>query len=261
MPWMRTLLASDRTAEDSMVPNELVPIISAGIGAGAALGGVLLKMLYDGRTERRKQRRDNAALFLAERRETYDRFLDLHRKQLDRNQRLRKIGLVVRDGGTPPSSEELAAFPGPVMGDLAATLDAIRRLARSYEVVRAGEQMILLHADMTAAQRKMLDAVTAGGASVSRELSAEAKQTDDILWFVLTNILRDRTLEFTYAYRADLGLGDPAGGPKRYPIEPRPWPVEVSEHIIRSRILPNHLSEPTHDETGSPESGVQRTCN
>ncbi|WP_319464166.1 hypothetical protein [Micromonospora sp. RTP1Z1] len=243
-----------------MVPNELVPIISAGIGAGAALGGVLLKMLYDGRTERRKQRRDDAALFLAERRETYDRFLNLHRKQLDRNQRLREIGLTVRDGGTPPSSEELAAFPGPVMGDLVATLDAIRRLARSYEVVRAGEQMIRLHADMTAAQRKMLDAVTADGSSW--ELSAEAKQTDDTLWFVLANILRDRTLEFTYAYRADLGLGDPEGGPKRYPIEPRPWPLEVSEHIIRSRILPNHLSEPTHDETGgSPESGVQRTCN
>lgn len=100
-----------------------------------------------------------------------------------------------------------------------------------------------------------------GPASVSRELSAEAKQTDDILWFVLTNILRDRTLEFTYAYRADLGLGDPKGAPKRYPIEPRPWPLEVSEDLIRSRILPTHLSEPTHDEIGSPESGVQRPCN
>ncbi|WP_405095563.1 hypothetical protein [Micromonospora sp. NBC_01412] len=239
-----------------MIAPELVPIVSAGIGAGAALGGVLLKMLYDGRIERRKQRRDEAALFLPERREAYERFLELHRQQVGRNERLRKVGLTIRDGGTTPTDEEIAAFPSPVMGDLVAALDAIRRLVHSYEVVRVGEQMIRLHADMAAAQRRMLDAVTADGGR--RDLSAEDKQTDDILWFVLTNILRDRMLEFTYAYRVDLGIGDPKGGPKKYPTEPRPWPLEHSEHILRAHILPSHLT--TKDEgtrRGKPQPSTK----
>ncbi|WKU04954.1 hypothetical protein [Micromonospora sp. HUAS LYJ1] len=222
-----------------MVAPEFVPIVSAGIGAGAALAGVLLKMLYDGRAERRKQQKDDASLFLSERRDAYERFLELHRQQVDRNERLRKIGLTIRDGGTPPTDDEIAAFPSPVMADLAAALDVVRRLARSYEVVRAGEQMVRLHGDMAVAQRKMLDAVTARGGN--RELSFHEKETDDILWFLLTNILRDRTLEFSYAYRVDLGIGDPRGGPKKYPTEPRPWPLEDSEHVLRAHILPSHL--------------------
>jgi hypothetical protein len=243
-----------------MTANDFVPIISAGIGAVAALSGIAVKTLYDSRVEHRKLRREDASLFLAERRETYDRFLELHKKQVRRHDQLRKISLIVRDGGTPPSNEELAAFPESPMGDLAATLDAIRRLALSYEIVRAAEHMLRLHADLVTAQRRTLDAVAGDGER--RELPSEAKQADDMLWFVLCNMLRDRELEFAYAYRADLGIGDPKGGPRRFPIEQRErlWPLDVSEHIVRQHVLPLHppASCQRQQEGSKPDEGIPR---
>lgn len=238
---------------------QLVPLVSAGIGAATALVAVGLKALYDSRVEHRKLRRENASLFLVERRQAYDRFLQLHRSALDRSNRLRELGLVVRDNGTPPLAEELAAFPPSSMADLSAALDQIRRLARSYDLVRAAEHMMQLHADLIAAQRKTLDAVTGGGATRERELLPEAKQNDDILWFVLTNHLRDRELEFVYSYRAELGIGDPEGGPKRYPIEQRdrPWPLAVAERIVREHLLPFHPDGPSGKMPGPRPDDLQ----
>lgn len=239
-----------------MANQDYIPLISGAVGAGAALAGVVLKSWFDRRAERQKVDREGATIFLPERKEAYDRFLVLHRQQVQRANMLRKYLLIVRDGGAEPTADELASHPPPVMEEIGNALDTVRRLARSYAVVRAAESMVRLYGDLTAFQRKTLNAAFADGSR--RRLTKDAVECDDISWFVLTNLLRDRELEFVHAYRQELGIGSPAGGPTRFPMEERitpdvwpfsePWSNDFAERIMRKHVLPHH-----HLETEPPE--------
>lgn len=181
---------------------------------------------------------------------------------------LRKYILIIRDGGVEPTPDELASQPAPVMEDVTAALDAVRRLARSYAVVRAAEGMVRLYGDIAAFQGKTLDAVFVNGSK--RQLSRAGIECDDITWFVLTNLLRDRELEFVYAYRQELGIGSPTGGPAKFPIEDRatpvgwpfdqPWSNDFAEHLMRSQVLPHHrlaTEAPHHGNGAQAASGTR----
>lgn len=236
----------------------LIPLLSAAIGAVSALGGVLLKLLYDRRVERNKQAFDLDARFLSERRTVYDDFLTHHHAQATRSGELRELSLIVRDGGEAPRLETLSDFPASRMAELIGALESIKRLARSYALIRSAEQIVRLHGDLATANKKMLEVVTS--TESRRDLTNDEKQQDDILWFVLKNMLRDRELEFVYAYRSELGIGDPHAGPSQFPMEARirPFSLDESEHIVRAHVLPDHLRNPQACGLGSrPENGTQ----
>src|SRR6266508_4229389 len=118
------------------------------------------------------------------------------------------------------------------MGDLVAALDEVRRIARTYAVISSAESVFRLFTDMISASRAAL---------------GNPGPNDEITWFLLQRFLEDRIREFVHAYREDLGLGRPVGGPKDYPIVKRPWPLDTSETILRAksrRKLPSPVRAP-----------------
>jgi hypothetical protein len=65
---------------------------------------------------------------------------------------------------------------------------------------------------------------------------------DEITWFLLQRFLEDRIAEFVHGYREDLGLGQPKGAPKTWPVVQREPPMSLSlaqsEAIVRAHIRP-----------------------
>jgi hypothetical protein len=221
-----------------------ISLISAGIGALSVLAGLFIKTLIDNRRDRRREEREDAARFLEERRDAYDTFLHLVKKEYEYSKWLRDLALIVRDGGEEPPEAELATAPPSPMKDLIKALERIDRIARSYQVIEAARNIVRLFSDMARANRRLLDAV-APQSGTRETVDEHAKQNDDITWFILCRLVEDREREFVYAYRADLGLRNPLGGPPLFPIADRPWPAEVPEHFLRKHVLPTPL---VHDQ-------------
>jgi hypothetical protein len=115
------------------------------------------------------------------------------------------------------------AFPDSAMPYLVAALDRVRRLARGYVVISSAEAIVRLFGDMASANRAALE---------------EPGPNDEITWFLLQRFLEDRVSEFLHGYRDDLGIGAPAGAPKRWPIPERAHPVSLdeSERVVREHF-------------------------
>lgn len=168
--------------------------------------GVVLKIVYDSLAARRAAQKDRLERFAPERREAYDRFLQLVRDERLYQAALRSLAEEHHNGRTDMSEKDQEAFPASPMPHLVATLDSIRRLARNYAVITTAEAIVRLYGDMAGAQRIALQ--TPG-------------PNDEITWFLLQRFLDDRIDEFVHAYREDLGLGRPVGGPKKFPVVDR----------------------------------------
>jgi hypothetical protein len=190
--------------------------------------GVALKIAYDAWIARRQSNREQLERFATERRSAYENFLRLSRSNVKYMRQLHDLGDAHHRGDDVPQ-EVLDNFPPSPMSEYAACLDEVRRGARTYAVISAAEAMMRLARDMVAASRKALN---------------DPDANDEILWFLLQRMIEDREREFIFAYRADLGIGPPEGGPKDYPIAQRPWmSADLPESIIRAHLAPRPGSE------------------
>lgn len=108
--------------------------IVAIIGAASALGGVALKIAYDSLRENTKSKRDSADRFLSERKVAYDAFWTAHKQVTQDAERLRELALIVR-AGKDVKDGVMESVPPSSMPKLIDALDAIRRIARTNEIV------------------------------------------------------------------------------------------------------------------------------
>jgi hypothetical protein len=200
------------------------------VAGGFTAFGVVAKIAYDSVIAGRAAKREGIERLAPERREAYERFLDAVQRERSYQAALRGLLDAHRQGKMEITDEEQAAFPDSPMPDVIAALDQVHLLARVYSVITAAEAIIRLFIDMDRATRAALE--TPG-------------TNDEITWFLLQRFVEDRISEFVHGYREDLGLGHPAGGPKRYPIPERPWPLATGEAIIRSHLpAKDRRSEP-----------------
>jgi hypothetical protein len=200
------------------------PLLLALVAGGFTTFGVVLKIGYDAFAARRAARAAGLERFADERRQAYEKFYESIKKQLDANKALHAlVEAHHKEGKTEISDEEEAAVPPSAMAELVATLDQIRRLARNYSVITSAEAIVRLFLDMTRSLRAALQ---------------DPGPNDEITWFLLQRFLEDRIDEFVHGYREDLGLGRPAGAPKRWPIVEREHPVSLaeSEAVLRANI-------------------------
>jgi hypothetical protein len=192
----------------------LIPVIAGSF----MIAGVLLKMIYDAIVARREGKRADREHLSSERRDVYEHFLQSLRRERHYWSELHKLQEAHARGEEVPQ-ERLDAFPASPMGELVDALEAIRRVARTYQVITSAESVVRLFADMAAASRA---AITTPGPN------------DEITWFLLQRFSEDREKEFVFAYREDLGIGRPKGGPRHYPRPKRPRPADQSESILRA---------------------------
>jgi hypothetical protein len=201
------------------------------IASGSAIGGILIKMIYDSVSAHMESERTNADRFLAERKAAYDQFWSTHKKVVDHAYQLHDLSLLTR-AGKDVKPEVIENFPASSMRDLVAALEEIRRVARTSEMVEICQRIVELHGAASAATRHFLD-------------------KDDLTYglpFFLANRLReDQELEFTLAYRNDLGIGLPERASKDWLIVSRPWPSVEAEKILH-----------THVKFGKPKEAVGR---
>jgi hypothetical protein len=199
-------------------------LVLAFVAGGFTTLGVVLKMSYDALAERRASKSAKLNQFADERRQAYEKFYELVKRQLTSEKTLYAlIESHHKEGKTKITDEEQGAFPPSVMADLIAALDEVRRLARLYSVIAAAEAIVRLFVDMTKTMRAALE---------------DPGPNDEITWFLLQRFLEDRLDEFVHGYREDLGLGRPAGAPKKWPIvqRERPFTLDQSETIVRAHI-------------------------
>jgi hypothetical protein len=200
------------------------PLVLALVAGGFTTFGVVLKIGYDALAARRAARAAGLERFADERREAYEKFYESIKKQLDANKALyAMVEAHHKEGKTDISDEEKAAVPPSAMAELVAALDQIRRLARNYSVITSAEAIVRLFLDMTRTLRAALE---------------DPGPNDEIMWFLLQRFLEDRIDEFVHGYREDLGLGRPAGAPKKWPMVEREHPVSLaeSEEVVRAHI-------------------------
>jgi hypothetical protein len=193
------------------------------VAGGFTTFGVMLTIGYEALAARRANKNAGMDRFAQERREAYERFYTLFQQQRRYTNALRQLIVASHKGKTDISDEEQAAFPSSALGELITSLEQVRRLARLYSVITAAEAIVQLFLDMTAANRPALEAPA---------------RDDEITWFVLERLMDERISEFVHSYREDLGLGSPAGAPKKWPVvqRKRPWSVEQPETIVRAHI-------------------------
>lgn len=223
-----------------IVVQQVPALTVAFIAGGFTSFGVLVKIAYDALIARRTAKREGVTWFADDRRAAYEAFLDAAKRQHAADTALWKLVGETRAGRTEISIEEQAAVPPSAMKDLVDALDQIRRLARVYSVITSAEAIVRLYGDMAGACRAALE---------------QPGPNDEITWFVLQRFVDERMAEFVHNYRADLGLGRPAGAPKRWPIVKRERPVSLadSERIIRAHIPPKRRLVPNSSVKPSPE--------
>jgi hypothetical protein len=194
--------------------------VAAVIGAASALGGVVLKIAYDSLRERTESKRADADRFLDERKATYDAFWDAHKQVTRDAERLREIALIAR-AGKAVKEGVLESFPPSGMPRLVDTLDALRRIAHTSDIVKIAERMVALHGDTRAALRHL----------------SENPDTKYGLPLFLANRMReDQELEFIAAYRRDLGVGPLVGSSKDWPVIKRQFPLVMMERAFRAHV-------------------------
>lgn len=193
------------------------------VAGGFTTFGVLAKIAYDGLAARRERRDRGARRFAEERRAAYDDFLAAVERQRGHNRALRALTARALAGETEMTDADREAFPDSALRDLTETVGRVRRLARTYSVITAAEAIVQLFADTASASRAALEA---------------SGPDDEITWFLLERFMDDRVAEFLHGYREDLGIGAPAGAPRRWPVVVRPHPVslEESERTLRAHI-------------------------
>jgi hypothetical protein len=186
---------------------------------------------------RHATKKEGLERFATERRDAYERFYESVKKQLEADKALHAlVEAHHKEGKTEMTDEEKERFPSSAMAELVAALEQIRRLARSYPVIRSAEAIVRLFLDMTRCQRAALE---------------DPGSDDEITWFLLQRFLEERIDEFIHGYREDLGLGRPAGAPKKWPIVQREFPfnsnLAQSEAFLRThipiKILPRATGE------------------
>jgi hypothetical protein len=218
----------------SQATQSLVITLAAG---GFTILGVLLKMGYDALAARHATKKEGLERFAAERRDAYERFYESVKKQLEANKALHAlVDAHHKAGKIEMTDEEKEHFPPSAMAELVAALEQIRRLARSYSVIRSAEAIVRLFLDMTRCLRAALE---------------DLGSSDEITWFLLQRFLEERIDEFIHGYREDLGLGQPTGAPKKWPIVQREFPFNFnlaqSEAFLRAhipiKILPKATGE------------------
>lgn len=202
------------------------PLVLALVAGGFTTFGVVLKIGYDAIAARRATKAAGLERFADERRDAYERFSEAIKKQLEVNKAMMVlVEAHHKEGKTRMSHEEKEAFPPSAMNELVAALEQIRRLARTYTVIKSAEAILRLFLDMTRLLRAALD---------------DPGPNDEITWFLLQRFLEDRIDEFVHGYREDLGLGRPAGAPKTWPMAQRErpfnWSMAQSETFLRAHI-------------------------
>lgn len=202
------------------MPNEVSPLLVAVVGGLFTVFGVLLKVAYDAAAVRRRDKREAVDRFAPERKEAFEGFLACLRREREYWAKLHELAECHRRG-EDVSQERMDSFPASPMGELANALESVRRVVRTYQAITVAESMLRLFADMAAASRSAIN--TPG-------------PDDEITWFVLQRFLDDREKEFVYAYRVDLGIGAPEGGPKNFPMQDRPWPADAAEAVLRAHL-------------------------
>lgn len=210
------------------------PLVLAFVAGGFTTFGVLLKIGYDTIAARRATRAAGLERFADQRRQVYEKFYDLVQKQLKRDRTLYALVEAHHaEGKIEISEEEKETVPPTFLGELITTLDEIRRLTRIYSVITSAEAILHLFIDMSRAAGTTLD---------------KPGPSDEITWFVLNRFIEDRITEFAHGYREDLGLGVPKGAPKKWPVVPREFPMNLtrseSEAFLRAQIPPRAKKAP-----------------
>ncbi|MDX3747374.1 hypothetical protein [Streptomyces sp. AK08-02] len=199
-----------------------IAISTSLIAAGSAIGGVLIKMTYDGTVERVRTNKENRQRFIEERKVAYDDFLRLNKEHLQYRAALRRVTLIAR-AGLQVRPEHLQNFPPSRISDLTDALDRIRRIAHTNDVVEIVKRVISLHGDAAAALRYYL-------------------QNDTLNYglplFLADRLGEDQILEFISAYRRDLLIGPPVGAPANFPIVDRGFPMSQAqvEQVLRRHL-------------------------
>lgn len=193
------------------------------IAGGLTTLGVLIKIAFDAVVLKRQSEQESVERFADERRQAYDDFLAVVKRQQGYVLALRKLMDRARTGETEFGAEEQAAFPESPMGDLVEALERVRRMARAYSVVVSAEAIVRLFSDVATASRKALE---------------EPEPNDDVTLFLLDRFVEDRVSEFIHGYRQELELKHPKGAPKTWPIPNRKRPASLadSERIVRAHI-------------------------
>jgi hypothetical protein len=211
------------------------PLMLSLVAGGFITLGVVLKISYDAVAARHASRHEDTERFAAERKEAFERFYEAIGKQLERAKAMHSlVEAHHQQGKVEMSDQEVATFPGPAMADLVAAQEQIRRLARSFAVIKSADAIVQLFVDIGRCLRGNLE---------------DPGPNDDISWFLLQRFLEDRIDEFVHGYREDLGIGRPAGAPKHWPVvqRDRPFSLDESEAIVRAhipiKILPNPVDK------------------
>ena len=130
-------------------------IVTTLIASASAVGGVLIKMAYDVTVARRDSKRAAVDRFLDDRKTAYDKFWTVHKAVVDDGQRLHDISLIAR-AGKSVKPEVITTFPESSMASLVASLDEIRRIAHTNDIVKICERIVAWHGDARAALRHFL---------------------------------------------------------------------------------------------------------
>ena len=233
---VRPLIAS------ATVIGQVSPLVLAIIAGVFTLLGVLLKIGYDWLAARRASKKESLTRFAPERRDAYERFLDALTLERGYWAALHDLNEAHRRGEAVPQ-DRMDNFPPSPMKQLVDALDEVRRVGRTYAVISAAENIVRLFADMAAASRLAL---------------TKPGPHDEITWFLLQRLQEDRIHEFIHAYREDLGIGPPVGGPKKFPIPERPWPTDLPEAVLRAHLQTGDGAHDPHGTGSQPRQPTQQ---
>lgn len=125
------------------------------IASGSAIGGILIKMIYDSVGARIESKCANADRFLVERKAAYEQFWSSQKKVVDHDRQLHDVTLLAR-AGKNVKPEVIEKFPPSSMGDLVAGLEEIRRVARTSEIVEICGRIVAMHGATSSAMRHFL---------------------------------------------------------------------------------------------------------